>query len=631
MIVFLALFSIGGILAQPRISCEQIPAAVALVKSVHALNPDVSAIVSSTEFKRAFVDTVEQHWPIFTTSEANSFFTAVGFSTNILDENVCRTLEAAYNKYVRAISRSITYLPRQVLENSDIAMGARDRILQVVANIKDMDPDDFAEFQKEERAKVPEQLLELWIRNLAYRVYLNELALRDLSQNALQEAYDIVNADFNGMRAKMVAKDLFPSLLIRTIMRQLDSRSEYLTVDDANGSIFSRPGNPFGNDHEAEFVRGLRGPYLLRPTFVNLRYLNAQFRFGDQITTVGGVSMAMKTDLETRTIFEKSAKEDLKVTFLRSGQEMSVSLQPIVVGANDSFDVEIRRLPAGPLALIRPTTTDFKPIDLKNKILESHKKGVRGFILDFRNLALEVTEDWVRVFELFENRAPRLADYMVASRAGQLVPVFFNPADQIIREAIVILTNRKTAGWPECFAGALQKYSRGLVVSEAPTAGRVEIQTRGDIPWWRNTFSGILSADLFSMLWYRPPPGILNITTSYAYLADGSAIQGRGVIPDVRIGEGWQSRQASILSVEPKRQAWFDLHPDENMMRVKSYTGQLDTLRSTVRQLFLQRTFDGSNLEMSSSAIEVNSAFDVLGLWVQLDQRNNLSTYDKKM
>ncbi len=86
---------------------------------------------------------------------------------------------------------------------------------------------------------------------------------------------------------------------------------------------------------------------------------------------------------------------------------------------------------------------------------------------------------------------------------------------------LVVLTSKFSASASEILAGAIQDYSRGLIVGDHSTHGKGTVQSL---------------LDLGQTLYRRPNAlGALKITTQQFYRPDGDSTQKRGVLADIEL------------------------------------------------------------------------------------------------
>jgi carboxyl-terminal processing protease len=89
---------------------------------------------------------------------------------------------------------------------------------------------------------------------------------------------------------------------------------------------------------------------------------------------------------------------------------------------------------------------------------------------------------------------------------------------------LVVLTSKFSASASEILAGAIQDYSRGLIVGDKSTHGKGTVQSLLD-----------LGQKLLGIPTNSPPMGALKITMQQFYRPNGESTQKRGVLADVEL------------------------------------------------------------------------------------------------
>ena len=106
---------------------------------------------------------------------------------------------------------------------------------------------------------------------------------------------------------------------------------------------------------------------------------------------------------------------------------------------------------------------------------------------------------------------------------GRTVPYNDDDAGMIWDGPLVVMTNKFSASASEIFAGAVQDYSRGIVIGDAATHGKGTVQQLFNL------------GDVIFRIGNRPNLGALKMTIQQFYRPGGDSTQNRGVLADVTI------------------------------------------------------------------------------------------------
>jgi len=163
----------------------------------------------------------------------------------------------------------------------------------------------------------------------------------------------------------------------------------------------------------------------------------------------------------------------------------------------------------------RNSTDDVRAI-LDNFI----SQNIKGLIIDLRNNGGGALTDAVRIAGLFIKTGPVV---QVKSSNGKTNTLADDEPDITYTGPVVILVNRLSASASEILAGALQDYSRAVIMGGEHTHGKGSVQTIIDL----ND-----NVPLPNMEAYKPL-GALKITVQKFYRITGASTQYRGVVPDL--------------------------------------------------------------------------------------------------
>jgi len=162
----------------------------------------------------------------------------------------------------------------------------------------------------------------------------------------------------------------------------------------------------------------------------------------------------------------------------------------------------------------RSTTADVK------KILEDfNEKGVNGVVLDLRKNGGGSLQEAIACTGLFIDTGPVV---QIKDANDQVLKMNDRVRGATWDKPVVVLTSKFSASASEILAGALQDYSRGIIVGDTTTHGKGTVQTLMDL----------------SEVFYRARGvpnqyGALKITRSQFYRPNGDSTQKRGVLSDL--------------------------------------------------------------------------------------------------
>lgn len=254
----------------------------------------------------------------------------------------------------------------------------------------------------------------------------------------------------------------------------------------------------------------------------------AGIRIGDIITQVDGktymthynLRMAMLGQVGTRvklTIRREGVKEPIEISVVRESFNVPPvewkMLSDIAYLRLEMFSFGVSQDKI--LAIIRSIQSGKRqsPGPLDQAVNEILKANPKGLIFDLRkNLggqrdeALVIASYWTGPRTVMKEKYP---SGMVYDTKPSLRAQFTTPFGDL---PTVVLVDRYTASASEIVAGALQYYKLAFIVGE-PTYGKAVAQ--------RGTFLKC--------------GGMLRITSVAWYTPDGKSIEGKGIIPDVKI------------------------------------------------------------------------------------------------
>ena len=166
---------------------------------------------------------------------------------------------------------------------------------------------------------------------------------------------------------------------------------------------------------------------------------------------------------------------------------------------------------------------DFKSTtrDVAKLLKEFNAKRVDAVVLDLRHNGGGSLTEAINLTGLFIDRAGRAGQGL---RRHDDSTTTTPSAGVAWAGPLVVLTSKFSASASEIFAGAIQDYSRGLIVGDNSTHGKGTVQSLLD-----------LGQKLFRGLTNAPQMGALKITMQQFYRPDGDSTQNRGVLADIEL------------------------------------------------------------------------------------------------
>ncbi|MFT6790820.1 MAG: carboxyl-terminal processing protease [Cellvibrionaceae bacterium] len=147
--------------------------------------------------------------------------------------------------------------------------------------------------------------------------------------------------------------------------------------------------------------------------------------------------------------------------------------------------------------------------DVKRMLRELESEGVDGVIIDLRNNGGGSLQEATTLTDLFIDKGP-----VVQIGRGKMNSTTRSREKAFYRGPMVVMINRLSASASEIFAGAIQDYSRGLILG-SQSFGKGTVQSLTPLK----------------------SKGDLKITESKFYRVSGDSTQHRGVIPDIQFPE----------------------------------------------------------------------------------------------
>ena len=152
--------------------------------------------------------------------------------------------------------------------------------------------------------------------------------------------------------------------------------------------------------------------------------------------------------------------------------------------------------------------------DVRRLLDQLQAERVDGVIIDLRRNGGGSLSEATELTGLFIEKGPVV---QVKDSSGKIEVERDPDPEQVYAGPLAVLVDRNSASASEIFAGAIQDYSRGLILGE-PTFGKGTVQTLVDLGRFLRT---------------REDIGRLRLTMAQFFRVQGGSTQHRGVMPDI--------------------------------------------------------------------------------------------------
>lgn len=298
---------------------------------------------------------------------------------------------------------------------------------------------------------------------------------------------------------------------VRGMLAELDPHSRYLDSRDYEEIRISTRGTYTGVGLELQTDDGRVG--VVTP-IEGTPAARAGVQAGDAILTIDGKPVDHRNVGHAILRMRGPAGSHVLITVAREGhtEPLAFDLQRSEV---DLHSVSSRPLEGGYAYLRISQFSDTTAKDLRSAILRLNREtpgGLRGLVLDLRDNPGGVLEAAVDVADSFLERG-----LIVTARGRTREATFRHEAasgDLLSGAPIVVLVNGGSASASEIVAGALQDHRRAIIVGTR-TFGKGSVQTVMPLSGGR----------------------AIKLTTSRYFTPSGVSIQGRGITPDLTLGD----------------------------------------------------------------------------------------------
>ena len=238
----------------------------------------------------------------------------------------------------------------------------------------------------------------------------------------------------------------------------------------------------------------------------------AGIRAGDVIVTVDGHDAhEMSTDQLVGRIRGKPGST-VKVEVRRPAENKVLSFE--LTRANIQVPSAHSRMLEDGIGLLRIDSFDKNvAIEVRKALTSLKGSGMRALLIDLRSNAGGLMDQAVEICDMFLDKGMILS--LAGRTAAGMPPIYADPQTEISNSIpIVVLVDQNTASAAEILSGALQANGRATVIG-ARTFGKGSVTNLLDL----KDGSGIV------------------LTVFHYVLAGNKVIEGRGVEPDVAVGQ----------------------------------------------------------------------------------------------
>ncbi len=238
----------------------------------------------------------------------------------------------------------------------------------------------------------------------------------------------------------------------------------------------------------------------------------AGVKAGDYIVKINGVQVQGKTLTEAVELMRGPVGSPIEITIRRIGEKKSYVFKII----REIIEVKSVKseLKDDKVGYIRLTSFNENSADQIKDIVKKFKKenNVDKYILDLRNNPGGLLSQAIRISDFFLNNGEIVATK--GRKSNENRKWFAKKGDIINGETLLVLINYGSASAAEIVAGALKDHKRAVIVGEN-SYGKGSVQSI--IPLKNK--------------------GAIRLTISKYYLPSGKSISGKGVTPDIVVGE----------------------------------------------------------------------------------------------
>ena len=268
---------------------------------------------------------------------------------------------------------------------------------------------------------------------------------------------------------------------------------------------------------------------------------------------------------DTVKLEEKSAQSEI-INIQNQGREFKIGVIEIPTFYMD-FEAYRKRDPD-----YRSTSRDVRRL-----LQELKEQSVDGIVLDLRNNGGGSLYEATALTDLFIDYGPvvqiRDADQKIHRNQRAKRPAYYDGP-------IIVMINRLSASASEIFAGAMQDYSRALIVG-SQSYGKGTVQTMSELS-----------------------SGLLKYTVSKFYRVSGDSTQHRGIIPDISLPAIFDAEEIGESHLETAL-PWDQIHS----VPYQQFTA-LNKLIPPLTEAHKQRAYKEHNFVSLAEQVKLNNQWN---------------------
>ncbi|KAB8032040.1 carboxy terminal-processing peptidase [Fluviispira multicolorata] len=501
----------------PVLSCKEVKLRLNAMLDLHFFYKEFNEDLSKKTFKKIF-ETMDPYKVYFIKSDIKAFMHLENSIGKNIENNSCNFILEIYNVFLKRVHERTEYTKLFLSKPFDFAkpdylpIGKPDwsvNINEANERLKKRIKLQYlsAKMNEDESAKVRERLLKSYIKSekkytefdddKIYSIFLNSfaLAMDPHSAHMLPLDHDSfvihISNKLEGIGAQLQEKDGF--IIIRSLVQggvaqkdgRLKANDRIIAIDPGNGSGLQDL-NDLDVEQTVELVRGKKG------TYVRLVVLRKNQKGNERLNILlTRDEIDLKDDEVKTSVIENGSKKIgvIKVSTFYTDLKCKIKIFSQCHGVAYDIEQGLRKLT---------------------------NRGVEGVLIDLRNNGGGDFPESIRLTGLF---IPNGTAVQTIDKNQSVKRQLIGESNWLYRGPLVVLINKYSASASEIFAGAIQDYSRGIIVGDKSTYGKATVQVVQEIP-------GSLG---------RRSDGALKVTQSKFYRPSGNSNQLNGVQSDIII------------------------------------------------------------------------------------------------
>ncbi len=320
---------------------------------------------------------------------------------------------------------------------------------------------------------------------------------------------------FERVRSQYVTEPKEEDLIenaINGMLTSLDPHSSYLNSKDFNNMRVQTRGEFGGLGIEVTMEKEL---IKVVTPIDDTPASKAGVLAGDLISKIDGENVRGLTLQNAVEKMRGPVNTPIVITVIREGADKPIDIT--IIRAVIKVRAVHSRVESGDIGYIRISSFSEQTFDGLDKAIKKIRKEVgddklKGFILDLRLNPGGLLDQAISVSDTFLDRGE-----IVSTRGrdpDETRRYAARPGDSTGNKPVIVLVNGGSASASEIVAGALQDHKRATILGTR-SFGKGSVQTI--IPLGQN--------------------GALRLTTALYYTPSGKSIQGKGIVPDIKVNQ----------------------------------------------------------------------------------------------